>query len=71
MKLYVVRHGETVENSNNCLVGRINIGLTEQGFEQAKEVAKYFIDRLVQILTNSENIKDCVLFPLIRPMDKK
>jgi len=29
------------------------------------------IDRLVQILTNSENIKDCVLFPLMKPVDKK
>jgi len=29
------------------------------------------IDRLVQILTNSENIKDCVLFPLMKPIDKK
>jgi lysyl-tRNA synthetase class 2 len=29
------------------------------------------IDRLVQILTNSDNIKDCVLFPLMKPIDKK
>ena len=29
------------------------------------------IDRLVQILTNSENIKDCILFPLMKPIDKK
>lgn len=28
------------------------------------------IDRLVQILTNSDNIKDCVLFPLMKPLDK-
>ena len=25
------------------------------------------IDRLVQILTDAENIKDCVLFPLMKP----
>lgn len=27
------------------------------------------IDRLAQILLNTENIKDCVLFPLMRPLD--
>lgn len=27
------------------------------------------IDRLLQILTNSENIKDVVMFPLMRPLD--
>lgn len=29
------------------------------------------IDRLIQLLTNSDNIKDVVLFPLMRPLDKK
>ncbi len=28
------------------------------------------IDRLIQLLTNSENIKDVVMFPLMRPIDK-
>ena len=27
------------------------------------------IDRIVQILTNADNIRDCVLFPLMRPED--
>ena len=27
------------------------------------------IDRLAQVLLNTENIKDCVLFPLMRPVD--
>ena len=27
------------------------------------------IDRLMQLLTNSENIKDCILFPLMKPKD--
>ena len=27
------------------------------------------IDRLVQILTDSDNIKDCVMFPLMKPED--
>lgn len=29
------------------------------------------VDRLIQLLTNSDNIKDVVLFPLMRPLDKK
>ena len=29
------------------------------------------IDRLVQLLTNSDNVKDVVLFPLMRPLDKE
>lgn len=28
------------------------------------------IDRLIQLLTNSDNIKDVVMFPLMRPLDK-
>jgi lysyl-tRNA synthetase class 2 len=27
------------------------------------------IDRVIELLTNSDNIKDCVLFPLMRPKD--
>lgn len=29
------------------------------------------IDRLVQILTGADNIRDCVLFPLMKPEDKR
>lgn len=29
------------------------------------------IDRLVQLLTDSDNIKDCVLFPLMKPINKE
>lgn len=29
------------------------------------------IDRLVQILSNADNIRDCVLFPLMKPEDKR
>ena len=28
------------------------------------------IDRLMQLLTNSDNIKDCILFPLMKPLNK-
>lgn len=53
MKLYVVRHGETVENANNCLVGRINSSLTEKGIEQAKKVREYFKDKKIDLIVSS------------------
>ncbi len=28
------------------------------------------IDRIIQLLTNSENVKDCVMFPLMKPLDE-
>ena len=53
MKLYVVRHGETIENANNCLVGRINSSLTEKGIEQAKQVGNYFKDKKIDLIVSS------------------
>ena len=53
MKLYVVRHGETLENSNNCLCGRINSGLTEKGKLQALEVREYFKNKNIDLIVSS------------------
>lgn len=53
MKLYIVRHGETVENANNCLVGRRNSALTEAGIKQAHEVANYFDDKVIDLIISS------------------
>ena len=53
MKLYVVRHGETIENSNDCLCGRINSSLTEKGIEQAKEVSEKFKDKNIDLIVSS------------------
>lgn len=53
MKIYVVRHGETMENANNCLVGRINSSLTEKGIEQAKQLSKYFKNKKIDLIISS------------------
>ncbi len=53
MKIYIVRHGETTENANNCLVGRINSSLTQNGINQAKEVKKYFDNKDIDLIVSS------------------
>ena len=53
MKLYVVRHGETMENANNCLVGRINSSLTDKGIEQAKKVRDIFKNKNIDLIFSS------------------
>ena len=53
MKLFVVRHGETLENANNCLVGRINSSLTLEGTNQAKEVANNFENINIDLIVSS------------------
>ena len=53
MKLYVIRHGETIENSNDCLCGRINSSLTEKGIKQALEIRKYFENKKVDLIFSS------------------
>jgi len=53
MKLYVVRHGETIENSNDCLCGRINSSLTENGIKQAKIVREKFQDKKIDLIVSS------------------
>lgn len=59
MKLYVVRHGETVENMNNCLVGRIDSDLTNEGINQAKVVKEKFKNKHIDLIVSSP-LKRCV-----------
>ena len=40
MNLYVLRHGQTSMNSQDLIVGTTDDTLTEEGIEQAKDVAK-------------------------------
>lgn len=42
MKIWMVRHGETVKNKDHLLQGRSDAPLNNNGQEQAREVRKYF-----------------------------
>lgn len=53
MKIYVIRHGETIENANNCLVGRINSSLTENGIKQAYQVKEKFKNKKIDLIVSS------------------
>lgn len=43
--IYIVRHGQDLDNAMGILNGRRNMPLTELGRKQAEEVAKKFVDK--------------------------
>ena len=53
MKVYIVRHGETMVNASNKLQGRINCGLTEDGLKQCIELRKKFDDKKIDLIISS------------------
>ena len=53
MKVYIVRHGETMVNASNKLQGRINCGLTEDGLKQCIELRKKFEDKKIDLIISS------------------
>ena len=53
MKVYIVRHGETMVNASNKLQGRINCGLTEDGLKQCIELRKKFEDKNIDLIISS------------------
>lgn len=61
MNLYVLRHGQTVMNSQDLVVGITDDKLTDAGIEQAKEVAKK-----IAAFENSDAIDVIITSPLIR-----
>ena len=44
MRLYITRHGESLWNAENKVLGRTDIGLNERGKEQARELVKKLKD---------------------------
>ena len=50
MKLYIARHGETAWNVENKVSGRTDIPLTDQGLEQARELARNAMGKGIQVI---------------------
>ena len=42
MRLYLIRHGQTVMNVNRCYYGWTDAGLSEEGIRQAESMAPFF-----------------------------
>ena len=38
MRIYLVRHGETELNQKKCYYGHMDVGLSEKGVKQAKQL---------------------------------
>ena len=51
MKLYLIRHGESETNHKKMWTGWMDVNLTENGINQAKNVSKYIKD-IISRLTN-------------------
>lgn len=54
VKLYLVRHGQSIANVNNVFLGQHDLDLTELGFEQAKLTANYLKDVDVDAIYSSD-----------------
>lgn len=59
MKLTIVRHGETIENANDIIMGQNGGTLSPKGIEQAKTVAQILKDETFD-QTWSSDLKRCV-----------
>lgn len=55
MKLYVVRHGETIENINKIMQGHIPGELSPLGISQAEKIAKRLKDTPFDIIYTSDS----------------
>lgn len=54
VKLYLVRHGETVDNANHIMQGQTQGELTQKGREQAAEVAKAMAGKEIDVFMSSD-----------------
>ena len=82
-KLYLIRHGQTVDNMNQIMQGQTQGELTDEGVRQAQELASQFADTLIDVFVSSDlkrsvdtcriiadpRGKDVVQTPLLRERD--
>lgn len=71
-KLYLVRHGETVDNVAQILQGQTPGKLNEKGIQQAQEVAKKMVNEAIDVFVSSDlhrSIETCEI--IARPHDKE
>lgn len=55
MRVHLIRHGQSVWNAQRLLQGQtMHIGLTERGFEQARELANELADQPIGLLISSD-----------------
>ena len=52
--LYLVRHGETVDNANQIMQGQTQGELNENGIRQAQEVSEAWKDQLIDVVIASD-----------------
>lgn len=53
MKLYVARHGQTIWNAQNKVCGITDVGLTEKGKDQAKELSSIVQNYSIDVIISS------------------
>ena len=53
-KLYLIRHGQTVDNLNQIMQGQTQGELTDEGVRQAQELASQFADILIDVFVSSD-----------------
>lgn len=46
MKIYIIRHGETIYNRNGIIQGHKDVPLSEKGIRQAKEASVFYTDEI-------------------------
>ena len=82
-KLYLIRHGQTVDNLNQIMQGQTQGELTDEGVRQAQELASQFADTQIDVFVSSDlkrsvdtcriiadpRGKDVVQTPLLRERD--
>lgn len=59
MKLYLIRHGESENNNKKMWTGWMDVNLTENGINQAKNVSKYIKDIKFDKVYSSDLKRTC------------